>query len=135
MKSLRTISAISLAVLVMLSSSSFMVGMHWCGGHLQDFAWFTKADVCPMEKNFPPCHKPIKNKCCEDQTVVHESSGFHASATTISFELPFVVDLPMHAALISEIVPESSTALVLYSNYDPPTFPVDVTVDLQVFLI
>src|SRR6476659_2262852 len=108
MKLIRSISAIILALLVLFSSSSFIVGIHWCGGHVQDFALFTKAEVCPMERNFPPCHKPIKNNCCEDQTVVHEGSGFKASANVISVETQFVAEASLPSlVVISEIVPES----------------------------
>jgi hypothetical protein len=135
MKLIRSISAIALAFLVLFSSSSFIVGIHWCGGHVQDFALFTKAEVCPMEKNFPPCHKPIKNNCCEDQTVAHEGSGFKASVSTISFEMPLIAEANVASVIISQIIPDSPSSVVHYADYDPPTPTIDVTVDLQVFLI
>jgi hypothetical protein len=135
MKLIRSISAIILALLVVFSSSSFIVGIHWCGGHVQDFAIFTKAEVCPMEKNFPPCHKQVKNHCCEDQTVAHEGSGFKASVNTISFEMPFVAEANVASVIISQIIPDSPSSVIRYPDYDPPTPTIDVTVDLQVFLI
>jgi len=48
MKSLRTITSLTLALLVFVSSTSFMVGMHICSGEVQNIALFTKAEGCDV---------------------------------------------------------------------------------------
>ena len=44
MKPIRFISAVLLAIVVLVSSTSFMVGMHICMGEVQNIALFGKAD-------------------------------------------------------------------------------------------
>lgn len=135
MKLLKTISATLLAFLVLLSSSSFIVGIHWCGGHIQDYALFTKAERCPMEKQLPPCHKPSKNTCCEDQTVVHESAGFKSSINKFSFQQAWQIQPSVVPVVLAVIVPQVPPSKISFSDYHPPTRSVDLTVDLQTFLI
>src|SRR5687768_17674727 len=76
MKAIRTISTLLMATLLLVSSTSFMVGMHVCMGEVQSIAIFSKADGCAMEKNLPPCHRHMTAPCCDDETVIHEADDF-----------------------------------------------------------
>ncbi len=130
----RAILTVAFALLVLFSSSSFMVGMHLCGGHVQNVALFSKAEGCEMEKKLPPCHKQTE-PCCEDETVIHSGEDFNVSATDISPSPVPLWDATLPLVLISEIIPSSPTSRTRFYKYDPPTRAGDITVSLQVFLI
>lgn len=135
MKLVRTISALSLVLLVLISSTSFVVGMHICMGEVQNVALFVKAEGCQKEKSLPPCHKHQKPKCCEDETVVHEANDFKASVAHIHIAAPAALDIEYPLVLVSEIVPTAPLARIQYHNYDPPLRSCDLTIEHQVFLI
>jgi hypothetical protein len=135
MRQHRSILSSVFAILVLFSSSSFMVGIHLCSGHIQNIALFTKAEGCGMEKKMPPCHKHESKPCCEDETIVHDAQDFKGNVSQVSIAAPPVLDVVQPSVLISEVIPSSIATIKHYSNYDPPFRPTDLTVDLQVFLI
>jgi hypothetical protein len=135
MKAFRTISAVILAILVLFSSTSFMIGMHFCMGEVQNIAFFTKADACEKERSLPPCHRHIKVACCEDKTVVHKGDDFKASLVGFKLSAPATIDIEQALILISEIIPSAPVSRVQYYDYDPPLRSCDRTIEHQVFLI
>jgi hypothetical protein len=135
MKAFRTISAVMLALLVLFSSTSFMIGMHFCMGEVQNIALFTKADVCEKEQSMPPCHRHMKVPCCEDKTVVHKGDDFKASLASLQILAPAAIDIEQPSILISEIIPSAPVSRIQYYQYDPPLRSCDLTVEHQVFLI
>lgn len=132
MSLLRRIVALSFACLVLVSSTSFMVGMHHCGGHLKHVALFEKAEACEMEQQIPPCHRTASNSCCEDVTVVHEDEDFSASQS-LDIQPAFSADVLATSVLVAEIIPTSSPVLV--PVYHPPVVSLDRPVALRVILI
>ena len=134
MKAIRTISTVLMAVLLLVSSTSFMVGMHVCMGEVQSIAVFSKAERCAMEQNLPPCHRHAVKPCCEDETVIHESDDFKVTAAQ-KLSAPLSVDVEPSLVLISEIVPSSPLLHADYYDYDPPIRSCDLTVEHQTFLI
>jgi hypothetical protein len=135
MKAIRSISAAILAIMVLVSSTSFMVGMHICMGEVQNVALFGKADSCQKEKALPACHKHMKPACCEDEVVYHEASDLKASVQHIHIDAPIPVDIIQALVLIAEIIPVAEISRTQYYNYDPPLRSCDLTVEHQVFLI
>lgn len=135
MKAIRSITAVILALLVLVSSTSFMVGMHLCMGEIQKVALFSKADSCEKEQSLPPCHRHTNAPCCEDETVIHDSDDLKASIAHIHLSVPAPVDIEQPLLLISEVIPSAPLSRVKYFNYDPPLRSCDLTVEHQVFLI
>ena len=135
MKAFRTISAILLALLVLVSSTNFMIGMHICMGDVQNVALFTKAEGCEMEQNLPPCHRHSKAPCCEDETVVHKADDVKTNIAQIHIAGPSSIDVELPLVFISEIIPSAPLSRIQYYNYDPPLRSWDLTVEHQVFLI
>lgn len=135
MKRIRPILSLSLAILVLFSSSSFVVGLHLCGGQIQNIALFTKAAECEMERRMPPCHKHESKPCCEDESIIHQGEDFQVSTTDITFNGALALDVELLSVVISEIIPSASVSRIAFYNYDPPLPPVDLTVSLQVFII
>lgn len=135
MKAFRTISAIVLATLVLVSSTSFMVGFHICMGEVQNVSVFTKADVCEMERNLPPCHSQMQGTCCDDETFFHEGDDFKASVEQVNISAPAPIYIEQQEILIAEVIPSAPSSRTHYYNYDPPLRSCDLTVAHQVFLI
>lgn len=135
MKQYRSILSSAFAILVLFSSSSFMVGIHLCGGHVQNIALFTKADGCAMEKRIPPCHKHESKPCCEDETIVHDAQDFKSNVSQINITAPPVLDVIVPATFIAEVIPSLTISFNQHADYDPPIRSIDVTIDFQVFLI
>lgn len=132
MKALRSILSLFFAGLVLISSTSFLVGIHHCGGQVRSIALFDKAEPCEMERQVPPCHRIATGSCCQDVTVVHENEDFNSFP---SFELSpsFSDDALATTILLAEIVPV--TAPTVLPVYHPPVLLVDRPAALQVFLI
>jgi hypothetical protein len=135
MKVIRTISAILLAILVLVTSTSFMVGMHFCQGEVQNVALFSKAEACEKEQSLPPCHRHTKAPCCEDETIVHKGDDFKSSPDQFHLSTSLLVDIEQAIYLISEIIPSAPVSRIQFYNYDPPLRSYDLTVEHQVFLI
>jgi hypothetical protein len=124
-----------LALLVLVSSTSFMVGFHICMGEVQNVALFTKADGCEKEKSLPPCHRHMNAPCCEDETILHKGDNFKASIAHYQVVAPAAIDIEQPLILISEVIPSAPISRTKYYNYDPPLRSCDLTVEHQVFLI
>jgi hypothetical protein len=135
MNIVRSILAIIFSLLVFISSTSFIVGIHRCGGQVQNMALLTKAEKCAMEEQMPPCHRHLQKPCCEDETVVHEGQGFKHTLSQYHIGHAPSVDIEFPLVLISEIIPTAPIARTLFHFYDPPLRSTDRIVSLQVFLI
>lgn len=134
MRSIRPIFAAFFALLVFLSSSSFTVGLHFCGGKMKDIAFLNHADGCDHNV-LPACHKQVMEDCCNDAVVAYEGQGFDHTVVSIHIPDQPVSDAHLSLALLS--LPFISTD-VSWSNddhYDPPLRSMDRSVIHQVFLI
>jgi len=66
------IASIIMAFVVLFSTMSFSIGMHYCGNTLVDSALFHKAKDCGMEmqKGIIACNKTVvNNDCCHDEQI------------------------------------------------------------------
>ena len=135
MTKVRSILSFTLAALVLVSSTNFMVGMHFCSGEIQNIALFTKAERCEMEMTMPPCHRHETSSCCDDETVVHQGEDFSATATEITMPPAYFVVVELPSVILKEIIPSAGLSEVKFFNYDSPLRASDLTVALQVFLI
>ena len=135
MKDYRSILSVAFAALVLFSSSSFMVGIHLCAGHVQDIALFTHAEDCGMEASIPVCHRPASKPCCENEEIIHQGDDFKAAANGLLLPQIHAIDLQLPHILLSEIIPSLQHTTTQFYNYDPPLRQAELTVSLQVFLI
>lgn len=62
------ISAISLAFLLLVITTSWKVEKHYCMGHLVAIAFFVPAETCGMDMSTTSDDDTIQNSCC-DNTV------------------------------------------------------------------
>lgn len=135
MKRFRPILSATFAIMVLFSSSSFMVGIHLCKGRIQNIALFDKADVCEMQKRMPPCHHHESKPCCEDESIIHQGEDFQASMTDISVSPISALDIELAPIVLSEVIPSIPVSRTHFHNYDPPFQAADRIVSFQVFLI
>ena len=134
MRAIQSILSVFMAILVLVSATSFTVGMHFCKGEVENINLFGKAESCQVEKSRPPCHKHIKPGCCADELVSHEASDLKGAIKQIHIDAPAIyIERPV--VLISEVIPSADISRTYYHNYDPPLRSSDRNVSLQIFLI
>lgn len=135
MKAAKTIATAALAMLILVSSTSFMVGMHLCMGEVQSIALFSKADGCEKERELPPCHRHSTPPCCDDETVVHNADDFRMVSAELHISIAAPTDLEQPLVLISEVIPDAPVESFSHLKYDSPLRSADLTVENRVFLI
>ena len=136
MKHIKVILAGLMIVLVMVASTNFMVGIHFCMGDIQEVSLFTEASGCEMQKAFvPPCHKHLQEPCCDDETVMHESDEFSSSANELALAGPDLLQLAALPVLIAEVIPATTTTNNYALIYDPPLRSADIIVEHRSLLI
>jgi len=135
MKAFQTISAVLLAFLVLVSSTSFRMEMHLCMGEIQKIAFFSKVDGCEKELSPPLCHRQTKDRCCEDETLIHKGDDYKVSPGQINIPVPDLLNIQNQLILISEVIPTAPVPQINYFHYDPPLRSWDLTVEHHVFLI
>ena len=116
------ILSLAMAFVVMLSTMSFTVDMHFCGDTLVDSAVFKKAKSCGMEmnKDAPNTDCSITKKdCCSDkQLLVDGQDELKISVDKISFEQQlFIASFYYTYTNLFEGLEEKVTA---FSEYPPP---------------
>ena len=78
-----------MAFVVLFSTMSFSVNMHYCGETLMDSAIFKKAETCGMEMENPltdSCSISKKNCCSDEIFVVDGQDELQLQVEKISFE-------------------------------------------------
>lgn len=81
--------SLAMAFVVLCSTMSFTVNMHYCGDILVETAIFHKAKGCGMEMEKPStdgCSITKKNCCDEEQLVVDGQDELQLQVDKISFE-------------------------------------------------
>lgn len=135
MKFLKPIVCSVLALLVLVSSSSFTINMHFCGGSVQSVSLIEKATPCPMEVKTPPCHKAFakRSSCCDDEQFLYQGQDFknHEVANIQVVQQAWVIELPV----LAQIVPIATAKFSHYTLYKPPLLQHDIPVLIQSFLI
>jgi hypothetical protein len=138
---------------MLFSTIGFSMDIHYCGGEINNVAFFGKAKKCDMMKKsnqaeFHPCHQNIekkcrsnssnnsfsKNSCCDNQSYVLQS--LENGKTSNTYELASVDLTYVTVFILSNfILFEEEINSVEYIYYSPPLISQDVNVLHQVFLI
>ncbi|QOI96109.1 MAG: hypothetical protein HRU69_00850 [Flammeovirgaceae bacterium] len=135
MKLLRTISSLLLAALVLMASSSFYVGVHYCSGAVKAVAFLDEADGCGHQQ-LPPCHRKAMEGCCNDEQFIHESQDINGATVNILLPVLSSTDVIHHTQVVAEIIPTASVSPTSYFTDHPPA-PTghDIIITNQSFLI
>jgi hypothetical protein len=135
------IFAISLAFLLLFSSSGLAMDMHYCKGELKSISFFGTVKSCHLQPELPPCHKTQKeekehqNECCENQQMVIEKTNFNATnPQLVSFEnltIEFVCTWVTVFVTSQDITIKAGSL----PEYKPPLPKRNIQAHLQTFII
>ena len=126
-----------MAFLVLFSTMSFSVNMHYCMGNLAEVSIFKSSNTCAMqmEGDHEVVICPItKKQCCEDETITFEGQdNLKVSFEKLSLaQQQFVVAytyvyINLFEGLEQQVVP--------FDDYSPPLLVTDILLIDQTFLI
>jgi len=107
-----------MAIVVLFSTMSFAIDMHYCGDTLVETAIFQKAVGCEMDmdsSSTKECSVTEKNCCENEQLVVDGQDNLQVSANEISFNNPlFIVSFVYTYHNLFNDAVDSNTTYVTY---------------------
>ncbi|UKM66134.2 hypothetical protein GSB9_02713 [Flavobacteriaceae bacterium GSB9] len=110
-----------MAFVVLFSTLSFTIDMHYCGDTLVETAIFQKAKGCGMEMQQPATNECelTKKNCCDDKQVVIEGQDeLQLSVDKIAFEQQLFITSFIYAYInLFEGLDESNAS---FKAYKPP---------------
>ena len=130
-----------MALLVLFSTMSFTVDIHYCGDHLVDFSFAQKVDTClmkaEMSKPQSQCSMmdmEMEMGCCSDVEVIFEGQDdLKLSFDQLSFDQQiFLTSFVYSYVNLFEGFDEN---IIPFKDYAPPPLIRDVQVLHQTFLI
>lgn len=130
--------AVFMAAVVLLTTMSFALDIHYCGEKLVDFSFVHQVETCGMEKMQKPsdCENPLlsKNSCCTDKQIVNQGTeDLNVSFEQITFEQQVFFTSFVYSYYNLFEATESKT--ILFVDYPPPFLKRNVQVLHQTFLI
>jgi hypothetical protein len=137
MKAIRSILSILIASVILVSTTSFTISMHMCGGRIASIALLDKAAPCFMEQ-LPPCHQQLMKKmgCCEDHELKFEGKDLSSKVQEIvqlqHQQFSWSLDLPV---IYREVLSSEPASRISFAYYSPPLLDQDITLFKQSFLI
>ncbi|TXE07393.1 hypothetical protein ES711_11540 [Gelidibacter salicanalis] len=130
--------AFFMASVVLMTTSSFAVDVHYCGDTLVDFSFMQQVETCGMEKApvSTSCENPdlAVKSCCTDKQIVKEGQDdLKVSFDTLTLEqYLFVASFTYSYINLFEGTESNSIPFV---DYAPPFIERDVQVLHQTYLI
>ncbi|GAA4278335.1 HYC_CC_PP family protein [Aquimarina mytili] len=137
-KYFNTILAVVMSFVVLCSTMSFTINMHYCGKTLVDVAVFKEAKTCGMEmqqtlNSFD--NNIVKKKgCCTDKQLAYEGQDeLKVSIDKLTFEQQiFIASLYISYIDLFEGLEQN---IVPFKEYPPPFLVKDIHVLHETFLI
>ncbi|WP_245243696.1 HYC_CC_PP family protein [Mariniflexile gromovii] len=115
------IMSLTMAFVVLFSTMSFTLNMHYCGDTLVETAMFLKAKGCGMEMEKPSaddCSIAKKNCCDDEQLAIQGQEELQLQVDKISFEKQiFVASFVYSYINLFENLEEN---VVSFKDYSPP---------------
>jgi hypothetical protein len=135
----RKIASTIMALIVLFSTMSFSLDMHFCGDHLVDFSLFESVDTCMMKaettKSSSECAlMDMEMDCCTDvEVVLQGQDDLKISFDQITFDQQvFVASFVYSYINLFEGFDEN---IVPFKEYSPPPLIRDIQILDQTFLI
>ncbi len=130
------IMSIAIALLLLVSTTSWKVEKHYCLGHIVDISFFTPAEGCGMEMESSDDTTSIEteNSCCSDVTIVVQGQD------DLAFSYPdFTLDHQQFLAAFTHsyfnVLPLETFQPVKHTHYTPLIIVKDLQLLDAVFLI
>lgn len=128
-----------MAILVLLSTSSFTVDKHYCGNFLVDMAVFLEAKTCGMEMK-DHSHSAVTDTsgsedfCCSNhKTTVEGQDELVTSIKSLDFDQQVFLSTFTYSYI--NLFRNAPEQIAPFKNYSPPILVRDVQLLDQVFLI
>jgi len=128
-----------MALLVLFSTLSFNVDMHYCGDRLVDYSFFETAESCgmmesPLETSEETSDMQMEMGCCTDIEIVMDGQDdLKITIDQLSFEQQIFVSTFFYAYVnLFEGFDEVTNS---FKDYSPPPLIRDITILDQTFLI
>lgn len=134
MKVFRSIGSLFLALLVLVASSNFFVGVHACQGKVKAIAFLQDADGCD-HSTLPPCHRAMMKNCCDDQHIEHAAQDLKKDVASHAGPTPLSTDVIHTPVVLAELIPSLSISSTHATVYHPPLLAANITLLHEVFLI
>jgi len=137
-KSLHRIFSITVALLLLLSTTSWTVGKHYCMGLLMDVSLFEAPEDCCMEtiseEDDGTATLLDEKACCKDEVIsVAGQDDLRISLNDFGFDQPLLLGSFAHSLLpIFQLTAERH---VPNEHYLPPTLVNDIQLLDEVFII
>jgi len=138
-ESLRQIASVTMALLVLFSTMSFTVDMHYCGDHLVDFSFFENAKNCTMQASPSKATGEIsvmemEMDCCTDLEIVLEGQDdLKISFDQFTFDQQIFISTFYYTYVnLFETVDKNLNS---FKEYSPPPLIRDIQILDQTFLI
>tara|TARA_R110002050_G_scaffold233063_3_gene368799 strand:- start:26506 stop:26919 length:414 start_codon:yes stop_codon:yes gene_type:complete len=115
------IMSLVMAFVVLFSTLSFTVNIHYCGDTLVETAMFHKAKGCGMEMQKPSaegCAITKKNCCNDEQLVVNGQDELQLQIDTISFEQHLFIASFVYS--YSNLFEGLDNNISSFEEYEPP---------------
>ena len=128
-----------MALLVLFSTMSFRVDMHYCGDHLVDFSFFDGAATCGMDASMSEQSDghgmvAMDMDCCSDVQIVLDGQD-HLKISFDQFSFEQQVFITSFAYTYFYRFEDVDKNIVPFKAYSPPPLIRDVQVLDQTFLI
>ncbi|MCM4153517.1 hypothetical protein DHD05_18135 [Arenibacter sp. N53] len=129
--------AVSMAFVVMFTTMSFTMDMHYCGSSLVDLSFYSSADSCGMEIEQPlqDCETNITSKsCCTEHQLVKEANqDLKISLDKLTFEQQTFVATFLYSYI--NLFESFDENIQSFKDYSPPFLKRDVQVLYELYLI
>ena len=134
---IRKISAILMSAMVLLSTMSFTVDMHYCGDKLVDMAFFKEAKNCGMEQMKPTKEcgdKMEKKSCCTDKQIMIEGED-DLKDSPVNLTIEQQVFLASFVYSYYNLLQPADAPSNSFAGHPPPLIEKDYQVLYETFLI
>ncbi|MEE9364123.1 MAG: hypothetical protein V3U92_16105 [Cellulophaga sp.] len=130
------ILSFSLALIVLCSTVSFTVDMHFCGKTLVDFSILKNADSCAMGMKQKPSSNTSmsENGCCSnEEIVVNGQENLKVSLDNFSFEQQVLIVSYFYSYKV--LFENKEKEEILFKDYIPPPGVKDIQLLDETFII
>ena len=129
--------SVCMAFVVLMTTTSFAIDMHYCGETLVDFSLVKKAEACEMLKASSPqsCENSVSEKsCCSDeQFVVDGQNELKISFDTLTLEQQTFLFSLLYSYINTFAATDEN--IVPFKAYSPPYLIRDVQTLHETYLI
>ncbi|VAW15662.1 FIG00552689: hypothetical protein [hydrothermal vent metagenome] len=127
-----------MAIVVLFSTMSFTIDMHYCGDNMVDFSFFRNVETCGMENaqttsNFEKPEMKKKSCCSDDQLIIEGQDDLKDNFTKLTSEQQIFVASFAYSYI--SLFEGTESKEVPFFDYSPPYVKRDVQVLHQAFLI